>query len=309
MIKTIFAGTSEICLPTLKALHQHSEVNLCHIISMPDKRAGRGMKIKKSPVVQFALDHKIDLFQTLSINREDSFWNQQKKEGIDLMIIFSFAQFVSQKIIDFPKYGCYNIHTSLLPKYRGASPIQYALLNGDKETGVSLQKIVLKMDAGDIVMTEKVSIEEDDNAQTLHDKMMIKAATLISPFIEQIVEGELTLTAQDESRVSFAPSFSKRDGKLDFAHTNFIDIQNRIRALTPWPGTFCHLNNKYLKVFDIKAVGEVSLAPGDCQNKNGHLLVGAFDQTIRIKKLQLQGKKICSDSELLNGIRGEIKIT
>ena len=309
MIKTIFAGTPEICLPTLQALHEHPAVDLRHVISMPDKKAGRGMKIKKSAVAEFAIDNNINLFQTANINKEDGFWEGHKKAGVDLMIIFAFAQFVSQKIIDLPKHGCYNIHTSLLPKYRGAAPIQYALLNGDKETGVSLQKIVLKMDAGDIAIARKIQIAEDDNAKNLHDKLMIEAAALIPSFIEQIDQGKVTPVAQDESHVSFAPSLSKQDGKIDFAQMSFRDIKNRIRALTPWPGTFCYLNDKYLKVFEIAAEGKTALSPGACENKKGTLLVGASDQTIRITQLQLAGKKACLDSELLNGIRGEIKIT
>ena len=308
-MKTIFAGTPEICLPTLQALHQHPLVDLHWIVSMPDRKAGRGLKIKKTAVAQFAIDYQVNLLQTACLNREDDFWAKQKKEGIDLIVIFAFSQFVSQKIIDFPKKGCYNIHTSLLPKYRGAAPIQHALLNGERETGVSIQKIALKMDAGGIALTHKVPIEKEDNGQTLHDKLMAEAAMMIPSFIHQIAQDKLTTTPQDESQVSFAPSLSKQDGKLDFANKSFDEIHNRIRAMTPWPGSFCYLNDKYLKVFDIAPIAEMSLAPGTCENKKGALFVGMVDQTIRIKKLQLEGKKACSDTELLNGIRTKIKIT
>ena len=304
-MKTVFLGTPEIGLSTLQSLHQNSHIDLNYIISMPSRKAGRGMKIKHPVVAQFALDHQIPLFQTDSINKEEEFLTKLESENIDLIIVFAFAQFLSERILKLPKQGCFNIHTSLLPKYRGAAPIQYALLNGDSLTGITIQKMVKKMDAGDIALTQTLPIDPKDNGNTLREKLMNEASKAVTLFINQIIDGSLLLRPQNESDVSFAPSLSKQDGHLRFANETFGQIQNRIRAFDPWPGTFCYLNGKRLKVFSITP-SDVVVLPGKCDTGHGFILVGSKDKTIRLKTVQLEGKKPCFDRELLNGIRDKI---
>lgn len=300
MIKIIFLGTPEICLPTLQALFSNPHVKLDSVVSMPGRKAGRGMQVKNPSVAQFALDHQIPLLQTSCINNENEFLTQKK--GIDLIIVFAFAQFLSSRVLRLPKWGCFNIHTSLLPKYRGAAPIQYALLNGDAETGITIQKMVRKMDAGDIAIAKTVPIAPEDNAISLHDKLMHEAPKVVNQLIDQIVSDSLSLTPQDEANVSFASVLSKEEGRPQFASETFTQIQNRLRAFTPWPGTFCYLNGKRLKILEI-VLSDISVPPGKCNVEHGFLLVGTRDNTIRIKRAQLEGKRPCLDYELLNGIR------
>ena len=238
MIKTIFFGTPEICLPTVRALCDNPNIQLDCIVSMPNRKAGRGMKIKTPAVAQFALDHGIELIQTSRINDEEEFWTKKAKEEIDLIIVFAFAQFLADRILKLPRLGCFNIHTSLLPKYRGASPIQHALLNGDAETGVSIQKMIKKMDAGDVAVTSIMAIDPTDNASSLHDKLMNEAPRTTNLFIDQIVNDTLSFTTQDEGSVSFAPAISKKDGRVNFTTETFTQIHNRLRAFDPWPGIF-----------------------------------------------------------------------
>ena len=308
MIKTAFFGTPEICLPTLRSLYNNPQIQLNCIVTMPDRKAGRGMKMKTPAVAQFALDYNIELIQTARINNEEEFWAQKAKAGIDLIIVFAFAQFLSERILKLPKLGCFNIHTSLLPQYRGAAPIQYALLNGDRETGISIQKMIKKMDAGDIAVAQTVAIDPADNASSLHDKLMNKTPATVSLFIDQIINDTLSFTTQNEADVSFAHAISKKDGQVNFATETLTQIQNRLRAFDPWPGVFCYLNGKQLKILEISP-SDISLAPGKCDTSHGFLLVGAADKTIRIKNLQLEGKKPCLDHDLLNGMRTKITLS
>ncbi|MCY4644756.1 MAG: methionyl-tRNA formyltransferase [Bacteriovoracales bacterium] len=310
MIKTVFFGTPDICLPTLKTLHQNPHIQLDFIVSMPPRKAGRGMKMKDPPVALFAKDQNIPLLQTNGINKEEEFLSQLEKEGLDLIVVFAFSQFLSSRILSLPKWGCFNIHTSLLPKYRGAAPIQYALLNGDTQTGVSIQKMVKKMDAGDIALSKTVPIHREDNGSSLYEKLKEESALAMDSFVDQITSDSLPLTPQDEAHASFAPTLSKRDGHLQFASHTLVEIENRLRAFDPWPGTFCYLNKKLLKVFELApAPSHSSLSPGECSAKHGFLLVGAKDQTVRLKTVQLEGKKVCSDTELLNGFRHKIHLS
>ncbi len=224
------------------------------------------------------------------------------------MVVLAFAQFLGSKVLHAPKMGCFNIHTSLLPKYRGAAPIQYALLSGDTSTGVSIQKMVKKMDAGDIVHSHPVEIAPTENGGQLYTRLKYQAALAMNDLIAKILAGKITPEAQDESKVSFAPTLKKEDGFLDFKNSSMTKIINQIRALDPWPGTYCFLNKKRLKVF-VAEPSYVKLGAGKIKNDMGQLLVGCTDGTLQLSYLQLEGKKACADHELLNGLRGELELT
>ncbi|MBT5093526.1 MAG: methionyl-tRNA formyltransferase, partial [Halobacteriovoraceae bacterium] len=251
-LKTIFCGTPEFSVPVLETLKNNSDIELYAVVSMPDRPAGRGKKLTTPEVAQYAKDHNLKLIQTENINREEAFLKEAGDQGVDLIIVLAFAQFLGSKMLELPKHGCFNIHTSLLPKYRGAAPIQYALLNGDKQTGVSIQKMVKKMDAGDLVHSSQVKIGEDTTGGELYDLLKKEAAISIEPFIKSLIEGTITYTKQDETQVSLAPTLKKNDGFIDFKNQKVDVIFNQVRALKPWPGTFCFLNNKRLKVINIK---------------------------------------------------------
>src|SRR5690606_6513473 len=182
-------------------------------------------------------------------NKEEEFLAQLESMKLDGMVVLAFAQFLGSRLLNMSRLGCFNIHTSILPKYRGAAPIQYALLNGDKKTGVSIQKMVKKMDAGDLVWSDEVDISENETGGMLYTRLKFQAALSLSNFLNNI--DSLTFTPQREEDVSFAPTLKKEDGFLDFENKSFQQIFNQIRALKPWPGSFCFLNSKRLKVFEI----------------------------------------------------------
>lgn len=306
-LKTLFFGTPDFSIPSLEILANHPMIELHYVISMPDRKSGRGMELKSPEVIEFAKKNKIPFFQTENINKETKFIKELQTGDIDLIIVLAFAQFLNQNILNIPKLGCFNIHTSLLPKYRGAAPIQYAILNGDDITGVSIQRMVSKMDAGDIAYSQHVSIAGDETGGQLYTRLKFQAALSLNNFIDNLLANKISFEKQNEDQVSFAPTLKREDGYLNFSKKSFKVLNNQVRALYPWPGTFCFLGKKRLKIFQISK-SDLELAPGSVNTQNGQLIIGCADGSIRINSLQLEGKKACSDIELLNGIRNDIQI-
>lgn len=306
--KVAFCGTPDFSVPTLDLLANHPHIDLKYIISMPDRPAGRGMELKSPEVIDYAKQKKIPFFQTENINREPEFLAKLKNEDLDFIVVLAFAQFLGADMLSMGKLGCFNIHTSILPKYRGAAPIQYALLNGDQETGVSIQKMVKKMDAGDLVHFHTVAIAPTENGGQLYTRLKYQAALAMNDFITKLISNKITYTAQDESQISFAPTLKKEDGLLKFSSKTVNEILNLIRALDPWPGTYCFLNGKRLKVLMAEPYHH-KISPGTAKNDMGSLIVGCKDGSLRLCDIQLEGKKPCTDKELLNGIKSEILIS
>jgi methionyl-tRNA formyltransferase len=269
---------------------------------MPDRQAGRGMELKSPEVIEFAKSKKIPFFQTENVNKEITFLNKLKSEELDFIVVLAFAQFLSSDLLNMAKIGCFNIHTSILPKYRGAAPIQYALLNGDSETGVSIQRMVKKMDAGDLVHFHKVDVAPWESGGQLYTRLKFQAALALNDFISMVMNNRIIYTPQDESHVSFAPTLKKEDGYLKFAEKTTAQILNQVRALDPWPGTFCYLNGKRMKVLTVEKY-HAKISPGIVKNDIGSLVVGCLDGSLRLSEVQLEGKKPCSDRELLNGLK------
>ena len=306
--RVAYCGTPDFSVPTLDLLANHPHIDLVMVISMPDRPAGRGMELKSPEVIEYAKAKKIPFFQCENINKEEEFLAKLADLNLDFMVVLAFAQFLGSNVLNSPKMGCFNIHTSLLPKYRGAAPIQYALLHGDKDTGVSIQKMVKKMDAGDIVHSHQVKIAPTENGGQLYTRLKYQAALAMNDLITKVLVGDIKPEVQDESKVSFAPTLKKEDGFLDFKNSSMEKIINQIRAFDPWPGTYCFLNKKRLKVF-IAEPSYVKLSAGKIKNDMGQLLVGCTDGTLQLSYLQLEGKKACADHELLNGLRGELELT
>jgi methionyl-tRNA formyltransferase len=307
-LRIAYCGTPDFSVPTLDLLANHPHIDLRYVISMPDRPAGRGMELKSPEVIEYAKTKKISFFQCENINKESEFLQRLKAEELDLVVVLAFAQFLGSEMLSMGKVGCFNIHTSILPKYRGAAPIQYALLNGDKETGVSIQKMVKKMDAGDLVHFHTVAIAPTENGGQLYTRLKFQAALSMNDLIEKILANKLTYEKQDDEKVSFAPTLKKEDGYLDFEKETLEKILNRIRAFDPWPGTYCFLNGKRLKILSAEKYHR-KISPGSALNDLGCLVVGCADSSLRLSEVQLEGKKPCSDRELLNGIKTDLNLT
>jgi methionyl-tRNA formyltransferase len=306
--RVAFCGTPDFSVPTLDLLIHHPHIDVVKVISMPDRPAGRGMELKSPEVISFSKENKIPFFQTENINKEPEMLLELKNLNLDFVVVLAFAQFLGSEMLALGKMGCFNIHTSILPKYRGAAPIQYALMNGDTETGVSIQKMVKKMDAGDLVHFHTVKISNSETGGQLYTRLKFQAALAMNDLIHKMLTTELTFSPQDESQVSFAPTLKKENGHLNFQDKTKAQILNLIRALDPWPGTYCFLNGKRLKVLEAETY-HTKITPGTSLNDLGSLVVGCLDGSLRLTQIQLEGKKPCSDKELLNGIKSEIILT
>ncbi|TDJ07929.1 MAG: methionyl-tRNA formyltransferase [Deltaproteobacteria bacterium] len=301
-LKIVFCGTPDFAVPTLEVLQEHPQVEILRVITMPDRPKGRGHIMTAPPVAQYAKDNSLPLFQTANINKEEALLEELKEA--DLFIVLAFAQFLGPRVLNLPRIGPFNIHTSLLPKYRGAAPIQYAILNGDKVTGVSIQKMVKEMDAGDVVYSHEVEILDGETSGELFSRLQVEAANGCEEFLKLVLSNKLNPIPQDPAGISFAPSLKKEDGHLKFAHYTLSELSNRIRAFNPWPGTYCYLGKKRLKIFSIKT-SDLSLKPGVVHTDHNFLVVGCKDSSVRLDSVQLEGRKACSDIELLNGLKNK----
>ncbi len=309
-LNIVYFGTPEFSVPTLEALYNNPNVNILKVISMPDRPKGRGMKLQSPPVIEFAKQRDLPFFQTQNINKEPELLKELETLNIDVFIVLAFAQFLGGKLLNLPRKGCFNIHTSLLPKFRGAAPIQYAIMNGDTTTGVSIQRMVSKMDAGDVCLSKEVEILKEENGETLSDKLQKEAANSIQSFISQLASDSLKYETQDEGLVSFAPTLNKSDGLIDFKNMSVKDIFNRVRGLDPWPGTYCFLGKKRLKIKKIEIEKEniTSPFPGKVDITFGTLSVSCIDGVIRLRQIQLEGKKESEDGSFLRGYKGDLEI-
>lgn len=300
-LKVAFCGTPEFSVPSLEVLHHHPHIEVVKVITMPGRPKGRGLKVISSPVAEFAQKNKISLVETPNINQEESLLKELTEVKVDLIIVLAFAQFLKKVVLDLPRLGCFNIHTSILPKYRGAAPIQYALLNDDSTTGVSIQKMVSKMDAGDVAYQKEIEIFPYENTALLNNRLKNLSALSVVEFIDQILYSQLDYKKQDESQVSFAPSIKKEDGLLDFNQESSQQIMNKMRAYSPWPSVYCYLGKKRMKILQIFP-STYQLKPGELHQEGGELHVGCQSGSLRLYKVQLEGKKPMLDTEFLRGI-------
>lgn len=307
-LNTIFMGNPEFCLPALESLHKNEHINLVAICGGLDKKSGRGQKLSSPPTIEFAKENQIHFIQAENINKSETFFSFIEETSVDLIVVFAFSHFLGKRILEAPKLGCFNIHTSILPKYRGSSPIHYSLLNGDKETGVTIQKMVKKMDAGDILTSHLISIDENDDYLTLAEKMQNKMPQVITDFCQTVSNPPLKFTPQNESEVTFAPLINKEDGLINPEKDNFEILKNKIRAFKMWPGVYGYINGKRTKIFKINK-SNLKLGVGEMKIQSNQVLLGLKEDSIEISELQFPGKKPQKASDFLNGLNGKLDLT
>lgn len=296
----IFLGTPDFALPALDAINKSEHKILC-VVTQPDKPSDRGHKVKFSPVKEYAKSNGIDVLQYKKIRVEGV--NDLKHLNPDIMVTCAYGQILSQEIIDIPKYGIINIHASLLPKYRGAAPITWALINGEQKTGVTIMRTDAGVDTGDILIKKEVDIDPDENSGQLFDKLSTVGAQLILEGLKQIENNTAVFVPQDNSKASHYPMLKKEIGQIDFTKTAY-EVKNLIRALNPWPLAYFTYEDNVIKVFSSHIVkgmekgkcGEVMAA----DSKNG-LLISCSDELISIDELQYPNSKRMDVKAFLNG--------
>ncbi|PCJ57630.1 MAG: methionyl-tRNA formyltransferase [Planctomycetota bacterium] len=301
-MKLIFFGSPEYSLPSLTKLYQ-SHHEIIAIYTQPDKPSGRGSQENPTPIKSLANELNIPVYTPSSLKTDEAF-NQLNQLEFDLGVVIAYGNILSTKILNIPKYGYINAHGSLLPQYRGASPITAPLLNGDSTTGVTIQKMVLKVDAGDIVNSDTISISKEDNASTLHDKLSELSSTLLLETCNMVETNKINAIPQDESKATFVKKLTKQMGHINWNESANI-IERKIRAFYPWPGSFSFVNlkNKDARIKILKATStDEKGQPGIIKDLNPlNFLIGTGNGCLRIFKLQREGKKKQSTAEFLNG--------
>ena len=298
-MKTLFMGTPDFALDTLKYLYENTE--LLAVFTKVDKVNGRGNKITFSPVKQFALDNGIDVIQPKSL-RVDETYNLIKEYNPDLIVVVAYGMIIPKNIIDIPKFGIINVHSSLLPKYRGAAPIHAAIINGDDKTGVSIMYISEGLDEGDVILTKETPIYLEDNLGTLHDRLKVLGAKGVKETIKLMEENNVIRYPQDNSLATFVKPIKKEETKIDF-NDKSINIFNKIRGMNPFPVAYTTLNDKVLKLYDsmyAEYIGDEIPGTVIYLGKEG-IKVKTSDGAIFIKELKLEGKKKQKATDFING--------
>jgi methionyl-tRNA formyltransferase len=303
-LKTIFMGTAELACASLEALRRASVVQLITVVSQPDKPRGRDLKLQPTPVKALALAAGVPVLQPARA-RDADFIEQLRQFQPDLIVVAAYGQILPPAVLEIPSFGCLNVHTSLLPKYRGAAPIQWAILEGDAETGVTVMKMDAGMDTGDILTQLKTPIAAADNGQTLHDRLARLGGELLVNTIPDYVAGRITPHPQPTEGVSYARKLTKEDGRLDWTHPA-RKLWNRVRAFTPWPGAFTiqqvEGKARLLKIWSAQVEETGSGQPGEVlQADKSGIVIACGENALRILELQLEGGRRLNVAEFLAG--------
>ncbi len=299
-MKIIFMGTPDFAVLALRKLHEAGhEITL--VVTQPDKPKGRSKLYLPSPVKEEALRLGLEVFQPDRIKKEENV-EVLKKYPADVFVVAAFGQILSKEILDMPRYGCINIHASLLPMYRGAAPIQWAILNKEEKSGVTIMQMDEGLDTGDMLLKGETVIEKDDTADSLHDKLSELGANLIVDALSKLEKGELIAVPQPEGPLFYAKMIKKDDGALDFKE-NAEDLAVKVRAFWSWPATFALLNGNFVKVCSAFFVEEESgMNPGDvCRVDKDAIYVQTGKGELVITKIQIQGKKAMPVKDFLLG--------
>jgi methionyl-tRNA formyltransferase len=304
-MRLIFCGTPRFAVPTLERLVEAGH-DVPLVVTQPDRPRGRGMEVTISPVKDAALRLRIPVLQPATIKNNAEFREQLAEIGPDAIIVVGYGRIIPQWMIDLPPLGNLNLHASLLPKYRGAAPIQWAIANGETVTGVTTMRIDAGLDTGDILMQDELPIGGEDTAETLGPRLADIGADLMVDTLEEIDTGEAHATPQDHSQATLAPILQKEDGRMDFVRIA-AELFNRLRGFQPWPGAFTTFKGKTLQVHRAKPVQHgIALSPGEITVEGTRLLVGCGPQrgtALELIEIQLEGKRRMNAQEFINGYR------
>jgi methionyl-tRNA formyltransferase len=290
----IFAGTPDFALASLQALVESGRVPVA-VLTQPDRPAGRGKKLTASPVKQYAVQQGIPVMQPVTL-RDDSVAAELQALQPDVMIVAAYGLILPQNILDIPTRGCLNVHASVLPRWRGAAPIQAAILAGDASTGISLMAMTAGLDCGPVFHIDKIDIGADETAGELHDRLAALGGTALVAHLDTILAGELTPTEQDEALSSYAPKIEKKDAAIDWS-LSATELAQRVRAYNPFPGAFFFANGTRIKVWRAAAVDGAAPAGTVLQSDRGGVVIACGSGALRLDELQLPGKRRVSAQE------------
>jgi methionyl-tRNA formyltransferase len=305
IVKVVFLGTPDFAVPSLKMLVQEG-YNVIGVFTQPDRPKGRGKKLFSPPVKDFAMKYGLSVYQYDRIKAKEGV-EKLRELSPDLMITVAFGQILSKEILDIPPLGCINVHASLLPKYRGAAPIQWAIINGEQRTGITTMYTDIGLDTGDMILSKEIEIGKDETAGELHDRLAILGADVLRETLVRVKDGTAIPIPQDHEQASYYPVLDKAIGKIDWRKKG-QEIHDLVRGVDPWPGAFTRLKGDILKIWKVKPISFASTEeypPGKiihADEKVG-LIVMAGDGPIKIEELQAPGGKRMSSNDFLRGNR------
>ena len=296
----IFMGTPDFAVSTLESLYNKG-YNIALVITQKDKPKGRGKKFQPTAVKEKALELELEVYQPDNVNSAESI-EKMKKLNPDFIVVAAYGQILRKQILDMPEYGCINVHASLLPKYRGAAPINWAIINGEKETGITIMEMAEGLDTGDMILSKKIPIDEEDDSQIVHDKLALLGSELIVEALEGIKDNKLTKVPQDNNLSTYASMISKETGRINWGEIG-ENIKNLVRGLKPWPSAYTDYNGNIVKIHKVKLVdkfkeakdGEIVLVTDE------GIFVNALDKCVVIEEIQFPGKKKLLVKDYLRG--------
>ena len=299
-LRVVFMGTPDFAVPVLQELIKNTNVVL--VVSQPDKCVGRKQILTKTPIKLEAEKNNIPVFQPTKIRLE---YDPILEANPDIIITCAYGQIIPKVLLDAPKYGCINVHASLLPKYRGGAPIHHALIDGEKQTGITIMYMDEAMDSGDIISQEKYLIQEQDNVRTLHDILAKMGANLLIETLPRILRGDNKRIKQDEEKVTFAYNIKREDEHLDFSKSGEV-LKNQVRGLNPWPLAYLLLDKEEMKVLEVHFVKkEVKETGVILEISKDTLGISCQDGILYLDRIKPFGKKEMSIKDYLNGISKE----
>lgn len=300
-------GTPDFSVGTLEALIAAGhEITL--VVTQPDKPKGRGKNMQYPPVKETALEHGIEVYQPRRI-REPECIEYLRKYEADIMVVVAFGQILPKEILEMPKYGCVNVHASLLPKYRGAAPIQWAVINGEEVTGVTTQRMAEGIDTGDMILKEEVTLTEDETGGSLFERLAKTGAELCVKTLTAIEEGTATYTPQNHEEATHTTMIKKQLGEMDWTKPA-VELERLVRGLNPWPSAYTHLNGKTLKIWKSSVLEEdTGKEPGTIEVGKSTIAVQTGKGMLQLEEIQLEGKKRMQTDAFLRGVSLETGMT
>lgn len=301
-MKCVFFGSPEFAVASLSALLQSSH-SVVGVITQPDRPAGRGLKLEPPAVKRLALENGLPILQPEKVNCDETYAFLEKLQP-DILVVVAYGGFLGKRLLEFCRFAPVNVHPSNLPDLRGAAPMQWALLNGYKETGVSTQFMVKEMDAGDILLQVPYQIGENENAKELQDRLKVVGGDLLVKTLDGLESNSIIPKKQDGTKATFAPLLSKDHGRIRFSSSSAQHIHNQVRGLFPWPGAFTHLQGKRIKVLrTVVSEKKISGPPGTFAIEENRLFAQTKEGVLEILELQPEGKKPLLPQEFENGIQ------
>ena len=297
-MRVCFMGTPDFAASVLERVAEEHEIVL--VVTQPDRVNGRGGKVTVSDVKAWAIEHDVPVFQPEKIRKPEAI-EELKKYDFDIAVVAAFGQILPPAVLDMPKYGCVNVHASLLPRYRGAAPIQWAVINGDKETGVTTMQMGPGLDDGDILLQEAVPISPDETGGSLFDKLAVTGGKLILKTLSGIEAGTIKPRKQDETAATHVGMIRKDMGNLDFTRSA-AELERLVRGLNPWPSAYTFLDGKMLKIWKAEIRKKNNdAAPGTCVREENDLYVATGEGFLKFLEVQIEGKKRMAVSDFLRG--------